>query len=104
MDSKKKELKRDIVTADVLKWLRNRQRLEKTVGEKKDECPRGPLFRLFLPVQSQASPPGRRLLLHPVLSTCFPSLSPPAVLLLSTSSVLYGTQLLSHIYEDWCRS
>lgn len=41
------------------------------------------LFRLLLPMWRQSQPPtGRRLLLHPVLPTCFPSLYPPAVRLL----------------------
>lgn len=54
-------------------------------------------FLLFPPMSSQGSPPGRCLLLHPDRPTCFPSLYPPAVVLLSSSSsVLYATQLHIH--------
>lgn len=65
--------------------------------ERNEECLRD-FLSSFCSFQCRAkpAPTGRRLLLHPVRPTCFPSLYPPAVVPLSSSSVLCGTQLLIH--------
>lgn len=83
MDSKKKELKRDIVTADVLKWERNRQRLEKTVGKKKanaqealysvcsSQCRAKPALLADVSSSTLSSPPASPPFLR-LLSSCYP--------------------------------
>lgn len=70
---------------DVKTEVRKKAETDKWM-ERNDECLNFPFFRLFPPTQSQASPAGRRLLLHPVCATCFPSRYPPT----APPSILYG--------------